>query len=146
MTRWAVAVLAGLIASPAWAADSGGVVGTWWTQDKDGVVRITTCPGGLCGDVVGITSFRADGSPPMDLHGHSRCHLRIISDGRVDGDGVWNSHITNPDDDKTYTITLRPDDHGRLRMRGYIGLPIFGKTVFWTHFGGHLTSDCHISG
>jgi hypothetical protein len=29
-------------------------------------------------------------------------------------------------------------------MRGYIGLPILGRTVFWTHFTQRLTPDCHI--
>ncbi len=144
--RLAAALLIGLvIAHPARAADPNGIVGTWWTQDKDGVVKITTCPDGLCGSVVGITTFRPDGSAPLNLHARSRCHLRIISDGTVDGDGVWNSHITNPDDDKVYTINLRLDERGRLRMRGYIGLPLFGQTVYWTRFGGHLTDDCHIA-
>ena len=46
-------------------------------------------------------------APPRDLHGLSRCHLPLISGGKPDDGGVWDSHITNPDDDKTYTIRLR---------------------------------------
>ena len=57
---------------------------------------------------------------------------------------MWDSHILNPDDDKTYTIRLAVDDDGRLRMRGYVGLPIFGRTVYWTRFTEQLTPDCHI--
>ena len=125
-------------------ADPSAVAGRWWTQDRDGIVQIEPCGAGLCGSVVGVTNFTADGSSPKDLHGRSRCHLQIIPDGKVDEDGVWASHITNPDDDKTYTITLRVDHDGRLRMRGYIGIPLFGRTVFWTRFHGHLTPDCHI--
>ena len=128
------------------AASSKDVEGIWWTQDHDGVVQIYTCPSGLCGIVAGITGFRPDGSAPVDLHGHTRCHLQIIPDGKLRADGVWDSHITNPDNDKTYTITLQRTPDGRLRMRGYIGLPIFGETVFWTRFTGHLTPDCHVLG
>ena len=138
--------VAGLLAGPADAADPSEVVGTWWTQDRDGVVKIAECGNSLCGYVVGITNFKPDGFPPKDLHGHSRCQLQIIPDGKPDEDGSWDSHITNPDDDKTYTITLRVDPDGRLRMRGYIGLPLFGKTVFWTRYQGHLTPDCHLHG
>ena len=119
-------------------------MGTWWTQDRDGVVELYACPAGLCGRVAGIVSFEPDGSPPRDLHGHSRCHLPLIRDGKLDSTGVWDSHITNPDDDKTYTIRLRVDPDGRLRMRGYIGIPLLGKTVFWTRFDRHLTADCHL--
>ena len=118
--------------------------GQWWTQDHDGVVNIEHCGSGLCGIVVGVTDFRPDGSAQTDLHGHSRCHLQIIPDGSLDGDGVWESHITNPDDDKTYTIQLRVDEGGRLRMRGYIGIPLFGRTVYWTRFNGRLSPTCHI--
>lgn len=121
-------------------------MGTWWTQDRDGVIQIYACAAGVCGRVVGITNFHPDGSPPTDLHGHSRCHLQLIPGGTVDAAGVWDSHITNPDNDKTYTITLQGTPDGRLRMRGYIGLPLFGQTVFWTPFTEHLTPDCHIQG
>jgi uncharacterized protein (DUF2147 family) len=143
--RIAAAVLVALLASgTAQAADPTAVMGDWWTQDRDGIVRIYACPAGLCGLVSGVTNFAPDGTPPKDLHGRSRCHLQIIPDGKVDDEGVWDGHIINPDDDKRYTITLRVDEDGRLRMRGYIGIPLLGKTVFWTRFNGHLTPDCHV--
>ena len=131
-------------AGAARAANPSAVMGTWWTQDRDGVVELYPCSGGLCGRVAGIVRFKPDGTPPTDLHGHSRCHLPLIPDGKVGSDGVWDSHITDPDDDKTYTIRLQVDPDGRLRMRGYIGLPLFGRTVFWTRFDEQLTADCHI--
>ena len=119
-------------------------MGIWWTQKRDGVVELYPCSAGLCGRVAGIVQFDADGAPPQDLHGRSRCHLPLITGGRVNANGVWDSRITNPDDDKTYTITLQVEADGRLRMRGYIGLPLFGETVYWTRFTEHLTADCHI--
>ena len=138
-------MLLGLVtAVPGHAADPRAVAGLWWTQDHDGVVQINPCASGLCGTVAGVTTFGPDGVAPKDLHGRSRCHLEIITDGKVESDGVWDSHITNPDDGKVYTITLSVDGDGRLRMRGYIGIPLFGKTVFWTRFNGHLTPDCHL--
>jgi uncharacterized protein (DUF2147 family) len=139
-----LAALALLAAGSARAADPNAVEGIWWTQNHDGVVQIYPCETGLCGRVVGIAAFKPDGSPPLDLHGRSRCRLEIIPDGKIDSGGMWDSHITDPDDDKTYTIRLQVDPDGRLRMRGYIGLPILGRTVFWTHFTQRLTADCHI--
>ena len=146
MSRLVLALAVGLALCPAAhaASNPAAVAGDWWTEDHDGVVQLAPCAAGLCGKVVGITHFPPDGSVLRDNRGRPRCQLQIIPDGRVDGDGVWQSHITNPDDGKTYTITLRTEPDGRLRMRGYIGLPLFGQTVFWTPFRGHLTPDCHI--
>ena len=132
------------LASAALAQQSPrAIIGRWWTQDRNGVVDIEPCKAGLCGRVVGITEFGADGSTPVDNLGRSRCNLTIISDGSQEADGTWDSHITDPDDGKIYTITMRLDG-GRLRMRGYIGIPLFGKTVFWTRFTGRTSADCHI--
>lgn len=145
MRLWRVfAALAVLTLGQAAFAAEPAVSGIWWTQDHGGVVQIYGCGNGLCGKVVGITQFGPGGQTPVDVHGRSRCQLQIIPDGKLDQDGYWDSHITNPDDDKTYTITLRVQPDGRLRMRGYIGIPLLGKTVFWTRFTGHLTPDCHI--
>ena len=124
--------------------NSASIMGRWWTQNRDGVVDIEPCPAGLCGFVAGITEFHADGSPPVDFQGRSRCRLQIIPDGAQEPDGTWDSHITDPDDGKTYTLTMRLDREGRLRVRGYIGIPLFGRTVFWTRFTGRTTPDCHI--
>jgi uncharacterized protein (DUF2147 family) len=40
--------------------------------------------------------------------------------------------IYNGEDGKIYTanISLQPD--GKLRLRGYVGTPLFGKTQLWT--------------
>ncbi len=146
MIRRLVLTLALLLAAipAAWAWDPQAVFGAWWTPDHDGVVDITPCGTSLCGIVTGVTAFRRDGTAKLDTHGQSRCHLQIIRGGSVNNNGVWTSHITDPDDDLTYTIQLRVDEHGRLRMLGYIGVPWIGETVFWTRFDGRVTPDCHI--
>ena len=87
-------------------------MGLWWTEDHDGVVELYPCGGGLCGRVAGIVNFQPDGSAPKDVHGRSRCHLALITSGTADSAGVWDSHITNPDDGKTYTIRVRVDPDG----------------------------------
>ncbi len=135
-------LLMGLV--PAWAWDPDAVFGAWWTPKHDGVVDITSCGGGLCGTVIGVTHLRPDGTAELNVQGRSRCHLRIIEGGSLNEDGVWNSHITNPDDGKRYTIQLRVDEDGRLRMRGYIGITLFGQTVYWERFDGHVTPECHV--
>ncbi len=125
------------------AAAQSTVMGDWLTQDRDGVVSIQPCATGLCGYLVGIIGFKPNGAPPVDVHGRSLCRYPIIPDGRQNPDGVWDSHIVDPHDGDTHTIELQADAYGRLRMRGYIGLPLLGHTLYWTRFRGQLTPDCH---
>ena len=137
----ALFVLAWLASAPVVAEPSP--VGRWLTQDGGGIVGIHPCGDVLCGSVDGIITFQPNGAPPVDYRGQSRCHLTIISDLEEDDPGVWAGHITNPDDGKTYTIqvTIDPTDH--LRMRGYFGIPLLGRTTVWSRYRGKLSPDCH---
>ena len=137
-------LLACLAAWPAMAEPSP--VGRWLTQDGHGVVALLPCGPSICGTVEGITGFQPDGAPPVDWQGRSRCHLTIVSDLQLEDAGIWVGHITNPDDGSTYSIHIAVDPQGRLRMRGYIGIPLLGKTTVWTRYQGRLTPDCHLAG
>jgi uncharacterized protein (DUF2147 family) len=132
-----------LIATPALAQPS--VTGRWMTADNGGVVALTACGTAICGSVEGITGFRPNGAAPVDVNGRSRCHLQIIPDLVLEEPGLWSGHITNPDDGKTYSINISLDPQGRLRMRGYIGIPLLGRTTIWTRYEGKLTPDCHLA-
>ena len=136
-------LLSCFVASPALADPA--ILGYWMTADNGGVVGLHTCGASVCGTVDGITGFRPNGSAPVDVNGTSRCHLQIIGDLQPDDDGVWAGHITNPDDGKTYSIHISLDPQGKLRMRGYIGIPLLGRTTIWTRYQGKLTPDCHLT-
>jgi uncharacterized protein (DUF2147 family) len=132
-----------LMASPVSAQQS--VTGLWMTADNGGVVGLAACGPAICGTVDGITGFRPNGAAPVDINGRSRCHLQIIGDLAPEEPGLWAGHITNPDDGKTYSINISLDPQGKLRMRGYIGIPLLGRTTVWTRYAGKLTPDCHLA-
>ncbi len=136
--------LAAILALTA-ATPADPVLGEWLTQDRDGVIRIVGCERGLCGTVVGLTGFKPDGTPPRDVNGQSQCGLPIITDATQSSSGAWFGHIRNPEDGRIHDIELSIDAQGRLRMRGYVGLPLLGKTVMWTRYHGRLTPDCFMS-
>ena len=145
MIRMALFLLVCFLAQPAAAQQS--VLGRWMVADNGGVVALQPCGGTvICGVVEGITGFQANGAAPVDVNGHSRCHLTIIPDLRLDQPGSWSGHITNPDDGNVYSIRITLDPQGRLHMRGYIGIPLLGRTTVWTRYPGKLTPDCHLAG
>ncbi len=132
------------ITPPAAAAvPADSLLGTYMTEDRQGVVRIEPCGDAYCGRVVGISDFPPGGL--RDLHGTPQCGLVILHDLRAGDDGRRHGSITNPDDGKTYSAIVWVAEDGDMRLRGYVGLPLFGSTQHWPAFRGHLTPDCHFS-
>ena len=81
---------------------------------------------------------------PKDAAGRSQCGLTIITNAIPAQDGSWFGRITDPRDDKQYGLEMWLDDFGRLHVRGYLGLPLFGQTSIWERFTGRVTADCGI--
>ena len=134
-----------LMAPPGWAARQATPVGRWLTQNKEAVIAIEPCSGGLCGRIIGVTLDHPDDPFPTDNEGRSQCGLTIIRGAAVpDGELNWNVRITDPRNGKIYQARLRLDEEHRLRVRGYIGIPLLGRTEVWTPFAGELGRDCRM--
>lgn len=129
-----------LAAHPALAA---AVTGRWLTEDGEGVIEIGPCPGGLCGRIVGIGDFGPTGTP-RDWQGRPQCGLQIINDLTQSEPGQWAGTITNPEDGRVYQARISRDPDGRLRLRGYLGIPLFGATQLWRPYAGTLAPDCRM--
>jgi uncharacterized protein (DUF2147 family) len=146
-----IARAAGALAALILAAASGGaaaatIEGLWLTEDRGGVIRIVPCGNALCGSIVGIGKFLPDGSPPKDVRGRSQCGLEIMR-GLVESEpGRWFGTVTDPESGSTYKVRLSRDEAGRLRLRGYLGITLFGSTQVWTAYAGALTADCRMTG
>lgn len=142
------AVLFGIVLAvlPTHAAEpvlQNPLLGAWATEDGRGVISIEQCGDALCGRIVGIG--RLPGRPmPTDVHGVSQCGLAIITNEKPAGNGAWFGEITNPRTGTVYRAKLWLDDMGNLRVRGFLGLPLFGQTLTWHHFVGHLNAACEM--
>jgi uncharacterized protein (DUF2147 family) len=124
------------------AGHYGNPVGSWLTEGGHGVIRIAPCAQGLCGAIVGID--RKSGEPmPTDNTGKSQCGLNILVSSADMEAGISQGQITDPRDGKKYNAQLWVDMAGKLHLRGYIGVPLLGKTQVWQPFTGHIGADCH---
>ena len=135
------AVLTLTIAVPAWAAEPA-LTGTWHGEPKQVAVHIAPCADQVCGQIVRLRDPRdAAGRPARDDKNKSLaerqqliCGLPLLHGFRTAASaGEWEGGmIYNPDDGETCKATMRLMPDGRLRVRGYVGITLFGKTETWT--------------
>ena len=143
MIRPLLAVLAMLLATPVEAEDDP-LLGRWLTEDAGGVIEIAPCGDALCGRMVGLV-LEPNEAMPVNEQGRSRCGLVIMRDMRPSEPGRWSGQITDPRDGHVYDIALRVDAAGRLRMRGYVLVPLLGATQVWTRVNLTPPPDCRIA-
>jgi len=106
------------------------------TGKPDGLVRIEEIDGELIGTVVEVLSATAP-NPICDLcEGALKdkpiIGMTILRGLRRDSDGYGGGTILDPDEGRTYRCTVMLLDGGRkLEVRGYVGLPLLGRTQIW---------------
>lgn len=138
-------VLAAL-SNPALAADPQGL---WLTEGKDAALTITKCGGRLCGRIIWLESATdRSGSPRLDEQNPDPakqtqpiCGLVVITGLEPSGPETWEGHVYNPQNGRTYSGTIAVLSDTTLRLRAYIGLPIFGKSQTWTRVDPAAASD-----
>lgn len=118
-------------------------VGYWFTDDLGGIVQVQPCGAAtLCGTIVGLREWPANGKR-LDWRGGPQCHFPLLRNLHLQDDGRWHGTVTNPEDGRTYTAEVWVPDDGILRLRGYIGLPLFGSTKNWPPSPSGANPDCH---
>jgi uncharacterized protein (DUF2147 family) len=122
--------------------------GWWLNDDGDSAIYIAPCGAALCGYVEWLkTPLDAQGKPKTDIHNpdaalQSRpiCGLQMMGGMTPDGSGGWqDGWAYDPKVGKTYKAIMHVAPDGSLRLHGYIGVPLFGRSKTMTRPGGTLT-------
>jgi uncharacterized protein (DUF2147 family) len=140
---WLASAFFAAIAASSLAAEGAG---RWWTEDNRGVIEVLPCPEGLCGRLVGLDEPNDDkGQPKHAKNGAPECGMQIMRVHKTDDVNVWDGLITDPRDmtDWNLRLTYRPD--GGLHLRGYVMLPLLGKSQDWKRFTGRVNAKCEIA-
>jgi uncharacterized protein (DUF2147 family) len=129
-----------VVVNPA-CAGPDSPVGLWKNiDDKTGeakaLIRIEQVDGELRGVIEQVlTPGRADAVCDQcegELRGKPIRGMRILEGLRKAGDWWEGGTILDPNNGKSYRSQLRTVDGGaRLEVRGYIGMPILGRTQTW---------------
>ena len=138
----ALIITAALSIAPAFAADDSPV-GLWKNIDDatgkpKALIRITESNGALQGKIEQL--FRAPGedqNPKCDKCEGARkdqpiVGMEILSGLKKDGDEYAGGEILDPNNGKVYKSKLHLTDAGKkLSVRGYIGMPMLGRSQVW---------------
>ena len=71
---------------------------------------------------------RDDLNPDESLRDRRMIGVNLLSDYTFDGNR-WQGRIYDPESGKTYASNMQVGRDGNLKMRGYIGVPMFGRTA-----------------
>ena len=136
----AVLLSAGAAAAQA-TTSAASPLGRWMTEGGKSHVQIYQCGPQLCGRIVWLREPLAkDGLPKVDLKNPDAAKRSQKILGlqfmwnfvKASDPNEWESgRIYNPEEGETYkaTMQLRPD--GKLRVRGYVGISLLGKSQYW---------------
>lgn len=106
--------------------------GRWITESGNLEIEIAPCTEALCGTVVRVIANRAmDGGEAMPADTRPALGLQILSDLHTAGQGTWDGRIYSREKAKHYSVQVQMDGPQQLLVRGYFGLPLFGKTQLW---------------
>jgi uncharacterized protein (DUF2147 family) len=142
----AVLLLAVVVATPARASSSAATpIGVWYAEGGAAKVAIEHCEGAkLCGRVIWLRSpLDEDGCPLRDTHNPDPAlrsrqveGLQVLQGLTRRADGTWtNGSIYDPASGSTYRLQLSLEGDDQLRLRGYVGVPLIGRTTTWTRVG-----------
>jgi uncharacterized protein (DUF2147 family) len=126
------------------AAAQSTPAGLWKTIDDDGkteksLVRVTDNGGVFTGRIEKVfdaakAELRCEKCSD-DRKDQPVMGMTIIRGvkARADDKGLWDGgEILDPNEGKTYKVRMKPIDGGkRLELRGYIGVPLLGRTQTW---------------
>ncbi len=121
------------------AQEADDVLGYWLTDDGDAKIEIFKEGGEYHGKIVWLREpLNDEGKPKTDTNNPDASRrndpvigLRLVSGFEFDDDQWEDGEIYDPKDGKTYSCRMRLKK-GKLEVRGYVGMPMFGRTVIWS--------------
>ena len=122
-------------------SSSTDISGLWLESKKQNVaVWIEQCDDQLCGYIYWLRKpLTRSGKPKRDKHNPDEslrqqplCGLKLLSGFSQEEDNSWSDgEIYSPEDGYTFSSSIEKTEEGTLHIRGYFGIPLFGKTVNW---------------
>jgi uncharacterized protein (DUF2147 family) len=121
-------------------AEESYIVGVWLSGDGDGWIELRQEGEMLSGYIAGSPNDKP-GDPPrfdvknpdLNLRERELLGMQFMQGFRYDGEKRWTGgSIYDPNSGKTYKGNITLVDRDTLKLRGYIGVALFGRSETWT--------------
>lgn len=117
------------------------ITGIWLTGGKEPAkIQIYKAGEKYFGKIIWLQNPTENGKPKVDINNPDKAKrsnpvigLVILSGFKFDGDEEWKGgDIYDPESGKTYSSYMYLKDKTTLKVRGYAGISLFGRTETWT--------------
>lgn len=130
--------LAVLAVAPASAAPQDAF-GVWLTANREAAIEVQPCGAKACGRLVWYLEKRSgpdagldSKNPSPEQRSRRLCGITMLGGFMPTATGWQDGWVYDPESGNTYSGTMEPDGPDRLRLRGYVGIPLFGRTEVWS--------------
>jgi uncharacterized protein (DUF2147 family) len=130
-----------LVSFTAFNNKADAIIGKWLTAGNDNAkVEIFKSGSKYYGKIIWLQNPIRNGEKALDdknpdksKHKNPIIGLQIISGFEYNSDdGIWeNGKIYDPESGKTYSCNIKKEGD-KLKVRGYIGFSLLGRTEIWT--------------
>ena len=120
---------------------AGDIIGIWLTGGKEPAkIQIYTVGEKFYGKIIWLKNPTENGkqrldnnSPDKEKRSNPIIGLVMLKGFKFDGDEEWKGgDIYDPESGKTYSSYMYLKDKNTLKVRGYVGISLFGRTETWT--------------
>ncbi len=133
-----------------YAAGADDVLGVWNNEEKDARIEVLKCGEKYCGIIIWLkepnypagSTEGTPGTPRLDNHNPDPARrnrpvfgLQIVRDFAFVGDSLWKGGtVYDPKVGKTYSGKMTLVSPNVLKLRGYIGISLLGRSTTWTRY------------
>ena len=119
--------------APADALTGKEIIGSWWTPRNESRIELFEKGGKYFGRIAWMPPAAEhlldNNNPDPAKRGEKRLGLVIFQNFRFDGEDEWvGGTVYNPDDGRTYSAKFSLESKNRLRVRGFFGISLLGRT------------------
>lgn len=117
------------------------ITGIWLTGGKEPAkIQVYKSGDRFYGKIIWLKNPTENGKQRVDANNPDKAKrnnpiigLLLLTGFKFDGDDEWKGgDIYDPENGKTYSSYMYLKDNNTIKVRGYVGISLFGRTETWT--------------
>lgn len=115
------------------------ILGYWLSENEKAVIEVYKKDAQYFGKMVWLRDQYTGKVPnPLDINNDDQglqkrklIGLDILTNFKFKNDEYIGGQVYDPESGNTYTSYLELVEENKLKLRGYVGIPLFGRSSYW---------------